>query len=108
MADKHRPLSHAVFFTLHDRSDEARDALLADCRASLPDHDGVTYFSVGTLAAELDRPVNDQQFDVALLVAFRDRASHDAYQDSPKHHAFIARNRDNWKQVRVFDTDLAE
>ena len=32
--------------------------------------------------------------------------SHDLYQDAPRHQQFIAENKPNWKQVRVFDSNV--
>ena len=63
-------LAHMVYFTLKDRSPAAVDKLVAACHRYLTDHPGTVYFSVGTLA-DLARPVNDRQFDVALNVVFR-------------------------------------
>jgi hypothetical protein len=62
-------LSHAVYFTLKDRSPAAAAALVESCRTHLTGHPGVAYFSVGTCAA-YDREVNDRDFDVALLIVF--------------------------------------
>ena len=39
-------LAHHVFFTLVDRSDQAIEALLAECKKYLDDHDGLIGFSV--------------------------------------------------------------
>ena len=97
-------LSHDVYFTLRDSSQSAIDALLLSCTSKLRDHEGVLFFSVGQLEAGLDRPVNDQAFHVALHVTFSDRAAHDRYQDAPEHLAFIEENKENWEQVRVFDS----
>ena len=97
-------LSHDVFFSLNDASPAARAELVAACRKYLAGHDGVLFFSTGVLAAELARPVNDRDFDVALHVTFRDRAAHDAYQEHPRHQQFIAEQQKNWKRVRVFDS----
>ena len=97
-------LAHNVFFTLHDRSDAARDRMIRACRTHLAPHAGVVFFACGGLAADLRREVNDIGFDVALHVVFADRAAHDAYQTTPAHLRFIAENKDNWKQVRVFDS----
>lgn len=97
-------LSHDVFFSLNDASPAARAELVAACRKYLGGHDGVLFFSAGVLAAELARPVNDRDFDVALHVTFRDRAAHDAYQEHPRHKQFIAEQQKNWKRVRVFDS----
>ena len=54
--------------------------------------------------ADVHRPVNDQDFDVALHVVFRTRADHDRYQKSERHITFIEENKGNWKQSRVFDS----
>jgi hypothetical protein len=97
-------LSHDVFFSLNDASPAARAELVAACRKYLAGHDGVLFFSAGVVAAELARPVNDRDFDVALHITFRDRAAHDAYQEHPRHKQFIAELQKSWKRVRVFDS----
>jgi Stress responsive A/B Barrel Domain len=99
-----KALSHDVFFSLNDASPAARDALVAACKKYLTGHEGVVAFSAGVLAAELDRPVNDRDFDVALHMVFDGKASHDKYQDAPRHKQFIEENQKNWKKVRVFDS----
>lgn len=100
-------LAHNVYFTLKDRSEAARQALLAACRTHLSDHPGTVFFACGTLAAELDRPVNDRDFDVALHVMFDTRQHHDEYQVAPRHERFIQENSGNWARVRVFDSVVA-
>lgn len=97
-------LAHIVFFTLKDGSDETAGALVEACHKYLKGHDGTVYFSAGTLATELDRPVNDHDFHVALHVVFESRAAHDAYQTDDRHLQFIEENKDTWAQVRVFDS----
>ena len=99
-------LAHIVYFTLHENSPERVEELRAACRHYLTGHDGTVYFSVGTLVPDLDREVNQRDFDVALHVIFADRQSHDLYQVSDRHQEFIALNRDNWSQVRVYDSNL--
>jgi len=99
-------LAHNVYFTLVDGSEAARAALVAACKTYLSRHAGVVFFAAGTLQPGLDRPVNDRGFDVALHVVFDSRAAHDAYQQAPDHLRFIAENKSNWKQVRVFDSDV--
>jgi len=97
-------LVHNVFFTLNDFSSEAQQKLIAACNRCLADQAGVKFFAVGTLVKDLDRPVNDLNFHVGLHVVFENRAAHDVYQVSPQHVQFIDENKDNWKQVRVFDS----
>jgi hypothetical protein len=102
--DAKKALSHDVFFSLNDASPAARDALVAACKKYLTGHEGVVALSAGVLAAELDRPVNDRDFDVALHMVFDGKASHDRYQDAPRHKQFIEEQQKNWKKVRVFDS----
>lgn len=98
-------LSHIVFFTLKDKAEPTVAAFLASCREHLSGHRGEAFFAVGTRNPELNREVNDQEFDVGLHVIFESREAHDAYQVSPRHVAFIEQNKANWERVRVFDTD---
>ena len=105
MTDKQ--LAHIVYFTLHDGNPERVEQLLSACQHYLTGHDGTVYFSVGSLVPDLEREVNQRDFDVALHVIFVDRQSHDLYQVSERHQEFIAMNRENWSQVRVFDSYLA-
>ena len=99
-------LAHTVYFTLHEPNPERIQELLAACQHYLANHPGTEYFAVGTLVADLQRPVNDLDYHVSLHVHFQDRAAHDQYQQDPRHLEFIAKNKDNWSQVRVFDSDL--
>ena len=96
-------LAHSVFFSLTDNSAAAKEELLAACKKYLGGHPGAIFFAAGTLATELQRPVNDRDFDVALHVVFQDQAAHDAYQVAPQHLQFIQEGKANWKKVRVFD-----
>jgi len=95
--------SHAVFFTLKQQTSEMRDQLVAACSKYLSDHPGTIHFSAGSRATNYDRPVNDQEFDVALVLIFASEADHDRYQVSDRHQQFIAEMQECWSQVRVFD-----
>jgi hypothetical protein len=101
-----KQLAHIVYFTHRENSPARVEELLAACRHYLTGHDGTDYFSVGSLVPDLQREVNQRDFDVALHVIFADRQSHDLYQVSDRHQEFIALNRDNWSQVRVYDSYL--
>ena len=97
-------LGHMVFFTLKERTPAERTKLADLCRKYLDKHEGTVYFSVGTLAEEFKRDVNDQDWDVALHLVFKDKAAHDVYQDHPRHLEFIKHGKDLWAKVRVFDS----
>lgn len=94
---------HMVFFKLTDDSPAACDTMVAACQKYLSTHPGTAYFSVGKLA-DTDRDVNDRDFDIALHLVFESREAHDAYQVAELHDQFIAENKDNWSNVRVFDS----
>jgi hypothetical protein len=97
-------LAHNVFFSLHNNSAAAKQKLVAACKKYLASHPGTVFFAAGTLAADLTRPVNDLDYDVALHVVFTDKAAHDRYQKAEPHLQFIAESKENWKKVRVFDS----
>jgi hypothetical protein len=99
-------LAHSCFFSLHDNSAASIQKLVEACKKYLPNHPGILHFSVGTLNPDLDRPVNDRDFDVALHIFFDKKASHDTYQVSPDHQEFIHQSKPNWHIVRVFDADV--
>ena len=98
-------LAHIVFFTLKDNSPEATQTFLESGKKYLSGHPGEVFFAMGTLNQELNREVNDRDFDVSLHVAFDSKESQDAYQTAEKHIAFIEENKDKWANVRVFDSD---
>src|SRR5262245_43436722 len=88
-ADKKEPakgepqmVAHNVYFSLKDNSPEARKKLVAACKKYLSGHPGEVFFAAGTLVEDLDRPVNDRDFDVGLHIIFKDRAAHDKYQEA--------------------------
>ena len=99
-----KSLVHMVFFTLKDQSDEGRNAFVAACHKYLSDHPGVVHFSAGSRASHYTRPVNDQQFDVALVLVFATDEDHVRYQSSERHQQFLAEQTENWSAVRVFDS----
>ena len=98
--------AHTVFFALNDKSDTAIEQFIADSKQYLAVNPGINSFACGVREADLDRKVNDRDFDVSLHVIFDNKETHDAYQVSPSHNEFVARNKDNWAAVRVFDTTV--
>ena len=99
-------LSHDVYFTLKDNSALAKKKLVDSCKKYLTDHSGTVFFAAGVRAEEFTREVNDRDFDVALHIVFKDKQSHDKYQEAERHKQFIADGKDNWKTVRVFDSTV--
>lgn len=104
MPESASKVAHIVFFTLKDRTDSARQALVASCDKYLQGHPGVDYYSAGIRGEDFTRPVNDDQYDVALHIIFASREAHDAYQTMAEHVQFIEENKASWAQIRVFDS----
>lgn len=99
-------IGHMVFFQLNDSSPENRQKLVDACKKYLKEHDGVTFFAAGPIAEEFKREVNDRDFDVALHLVFKDKASYEKYAVAKTHLQFIDENKATWKKVRVFDSLL--
>jgi hypothetical protein len=106
-AEPEKMLSHDVFFTLTDNSPEAKAKLIAACKKDLSGHPGTIWFAAGPRGEEFQRDVNDQGFDVALHLVFKNKAAHDQYSKAERHMKFIEENKSNWKTVRVFDSYVA-
>jgi len=100
-------IAHNVFFTLKDKSPEAQQKLVDACHEYLSGHPGCVFFAAGVLTEELDRPVNDREFQIALHVVFDSLDAQNAYQVAPRHQQFIDENKENWETVRVFDSTVA-
>ncbi len=96
-------ISHNVYFTLKDQSADKQEALIEACNKYLKPQPGVVFFSAGARDPSYQRDVNDTDFDVALTLVFDSVAEHDRYQEDETHGTFIAEQKDNWAQVRVFD-----
>lgn len=105
--DNDNRFAHMVYFTLKDPSEASCQALIAACKKYLDGHPGTEFYGAG-LIADTDRAVVDKGYHVALQLIFKDRASHDAYQVASRHDEFIAEQKENWAQVRVFDSVLAD
>ncbi len=97
-------LAHNVFFKLKDNAPANVEHLIEACKTYLNVQPGIVFFAAGAVCAELDRDVNDRDWDVGLHLVFVDKAAHDAYQDDATHNRFIDENKANWAKVRVFDS----
>lgn len=95
---------HAVFFTIKPGvSDADVDALVGDAYELLAKIPTVRRIQSGRRDHQMTREVNDQLFEVGLVVHFDDKAGHDVYQNHELHLQYIARNKEKWAGVRVND-----
>jgi hypothetical protein len=96
-------IAHNVYFTLNDNSPAAVQAMVEDCHRYLAPMPGIVFYAAG-ICSDVDRSSSDREYDVALHVVFKDRASLDAYMSAPKHVEFIEKYQSNWKDVRALDS----
>ncbi len=99
--------AHMVYFKLKESSGDAKEKLIVGCKEFLSEHEGTVYFAAGVLAEDMNRDVNDRDFDVSLHLVFKNKAAHDTYHSHPRHTKFIEEYSDLWESVRVFDSYLA-
>jgi hypothetical protein len=95
-----------VFFTLKDHSTDSREAFVRSCHKYLSGHDGVVYFSVGTVAEKVEPGVGVNDFDVALHLVFENKEAGAKYLKHPRHVQFVDENKAKFEKVRVFDSDV--
>jgi hypothetical protein len=107
LAAADRQLAHMVYFKLKESTPAAKEKLVDACVKYLSGHEGTVSFAAGVLAPDLNRDVNDRDFDVSLHLVFANKAAHDQYQEHPRHQKFIEENKATWGKVRVFDSYLA-
>jgi hypothetical protein len=97
-------LAHMVFFSLKDHSPASRERFVASCHKYLAGHPGTAYFSVGTIAEDVEEPVSVRDFDVALHLVFEGKSDRDRYLKDPRHVKFVEENKEHFAKVRVFDS----
>jgi hypothetical protein len=106
MSEQPNPLTHSVFFQLKDPTAENCEQLVESCYSLLGPTEGWLSLHAGVRDEELTRPVNDQDFHVALTIIFESRAAHDVYQTHENHLKFLELNKENWASVRIFDATV--
>jgi len=94
---------HTVYFWLKPGTPAAaRQQLIDDCVAYLGKVPTVRQLFAG-LPANTPREVVDNSYGVGLTVVLDDVAGHDVYQEHPLHKEFIARNKEHWQRVQIYD-----
>jgi hypothetical protein len=99
-------IGHMVYFQLKDSSPDSRQKLVDACKKYLKEHDGVVFFGAGPIASDLKGDLYDRDWDVALHLVFKNKASLDKYAESKTHKQFVEENKEGWKKVRVFDSEI--
>ena len=94
---------HTVYFWLTESAGEdVRGKMLTDIPFLLGQIPPVRHCWVGK-PAMTPRDVVDNSYSVGLCVALDDVKGHDEYQAHALHAEFIARYKQYWKKVQVYD-----
>lgn len=99
---------HKVFFWMTDDARETKKEEFEQALQALISIDLIKDAYVGTPAPTEVRPVTDNTFDYSIDLHFANQADHDAYQVHPEHDVFVAKCKDWWSQVKVYDSALIE
>ncbi len=101
-------IAHNVYFTLREASEESAAKIVAAMEKHLAGHPGEVYFAAADRWQEGQRPVHDQDWDIALHAVFKDVKSLEAYEVSERHKAFVDKYKPQFSKVRVFDSVIAK
>lgn len=99
---EHPGFIHTVFFWFKEGISEAEKARFVSELRKLRQIEDM-YIAFDGEAAGTPREVVDNSYDYALVVHFKDKAAHDAYQVHPVHDQFVAAAKDLWTRVQVYD-----
>ena len=94
---------HVVYFWMKPDVRPSDIEKLGEGIRTLAKIDTVSSIVIGQ-PAQTPREVVDNSYAWSLLVLFKDRESHDAYQDHPIHYAFVERYGHLWERVQVYDS----
>jgi len=99
-------LVHTVLFYAKPGATPAQiKQLKEDAQTLLSQIPTVRQIWTGNPAKTDPRPVIDMSYAVGLTVIFDDLAAHNVYQTHELHLKFIARNKETWQRVQVYDFD---
>ena len=95
---------HVVFFDAKpDTPEAALDGMVADAYRLLAKIPSVRTIASGRRDPRMQRDLNDTSFTVGLMICFDDKAGHDLYNEHELHKEFVAKYKDHFAKVRVFD-----
>jgi len=98
-------LVHTVYFWLNPELSHEDHKAFENALQSLREIPSVKQFYCGTPSKTADRPVVDHSYDYGLAVVFDDVAGHDFYSEHSIHQDFLARWKDSFAKIQVYDFD---
>jgi hypothetical protein len=102
-AEKPPEFVHCVFFTLKPEvTDDQIEEFVKDCYL-LKQIPSVRKLDAGRRDERMTRDINVTDYTLGVVVYFDDKAGHDLYNAHPVHQKLVAKHKDQWSSVRVFD-----
>lgn len=99
-------MMHCVYLALTDKSEKTRAGFKDICVKYLANHDGQCVFAIGDCANPLNRPVNVENFDVAINTEWASKEALANYSNSDRHKAFFPATEGMLANSYVFDAEL--
>lgn len=101
--------SHCIFFRLSDRTPRTRQRFI-DLTWELlaTGHPGMLSCTIGFRDVLMQRPVNDQNFDISVDMTFESQEAYEAYRVNPQHELWITQAGSMSTDRVVFDSFLLE
>jgi hypothetical protein len=96
---------HVVYFWLKSPDDrDERRQFLDNVKTFTRQVKQIRSLHIG-VPADTDRPVIDRTYTFSLVVSFKNKADHDAYQEHPAHVKFVEDTQHLWIKVLVYDSE---
>lgn len=104
-------LLHSTYFNLGEsNTPEIVEAYMSEARQYLSISPGMISFWIGTRAKDMDRPENDQKFDIAMHQLFKDEDAFKVYNSNDTDHNQFVADVNRWvpgTTRRVMDVNLS-
>lgn len=95
---------HHVFFWLRP---ELSDTEIQQFEKGVRSLLSISHVQSGDIGkpSSTNRPVIERSYSYSLLLLFKDKEGHDAYQPHPDHEKFVAECSHLWNKVLIFDSE---
>jgi|GEM_PF-2508842 hypothetical protein len=94
---------HTVAFTMAEGEEAGAADLVGELERELTPLPGVVALYAGLRAEQYTRLTNNQNFQVLLVIAFRDTRAHDEYEMHPIHRRLVERWAPKLAAIEILD-----
>jgi hypothetical protein len=93
---------HTVYFWLREDASDSDRRAFEQGLTNLLSIETIDHAYKG-MPATTDRPAIDRTYSYGIVVVFRDKSAHDAYQAHPAHDMFREDCERYWRKVQIYD-----